>query len=69
LYNAALTEEEISENGDGLRAIASLTDIQYDITAVCVIPDPIPDENENHALIQKSETEIQLTKKPVEMTS
>lgn len=63
LYNAALTEEEIVEKGEGLRAIASLTAMQCELAGVCVVPDPIPGENENHALIQKSVTEIQLSKK------
>lgn len=63
LYNAKLTDEEIRERGEALKAIASLTVENCDLANVCVIPDPIPDENENHALIQQTATEIQLTKK------
>ena len=38
------------------------TDEQCDSVEVCVIPDPIVGENENHAVIQKSKTEIRLSK-------
>lgn len=62
LYNAGMSDEEIKEKGEKLKAIVSLTDEQCDAVKVCVIPDPIEGENENHALIQKSETEIQLSK-------
>lgn len=62
LYNRNLTEEEIRERGEELRAIVRLTDNQCDDANVCVIADPIEGENENHALLQKSEEEIQLTK-------
>ena len=51
-------EEEIKEKGAELKAIMSLTDEQCDSVEVCVIPDPIAGENENHAVIQKSKTEI-----------
>lgn len=61
-YNAKMTEEEVKEKGEELKAIISLTDEQCDSIEVCVIPDPINGENENHAIIQKSETEIQLSK-------
>ncbi len=62
LYNAELTDEEIKEKGEELKAIIGLTDEQCDSVGVCVIPDPIYGENEYHALLQKSETEIQLSK-------
>lgn len=62
LYNAGMTEEEIKEKGEELKAIIFLTDEQCDSVEVCVIPDPIDGENDNHAVIQKSETEIQLSK-------
>lgn len=62
LYNAKLTDEEIKEKGEELKAIISLTYEQCDSVGVCVIPDPIPEENEYHTLLQKSETEIQLSK-------
>lgn len=62
LYTVGLTDEEIKENGEELKAIISLTDEQCNSVSACIIPDPIPGENENHALIQKSETEIQLSK-------
>lgn len=62
LYNSGLTNEEIQEKGEELRAIVELTSEQCDSVEACVIPDPIPGENENHALIQKSETEILLSK-------
>ena len=39
-----------------------VTDSQCDSVKVCVIPDPIDGENEYLALLQKSETEIQLSK-------
>ena len=50
------------ERGEELKAIIQLTDSQCDSVKVCVIPDPIDGENEYHALLQKSETEIQLSK-------
>lgn len=62
LYISDKTDEEIREQGEELKAIISLTDEQCDSVAVCVIPDPIVGENEYHALIQKSETEISLSK-------
>lgn len=62
LYNVGMTEEEVKEKGEELKAIISLTDEQCDSVKVCVIPDPIDGENENHAVIQKSKTEIQLSK-------
>lgn len=62
LYNVGMTEEEVKEKGEELKAIISLTDEQCDSVEVCVIPDPIAGENENHAVIQKSKTEIQLSK-------
>jgi len=62
LYNGGMNEEEIKEKGEELKAIISLTDEQCDSVEVCVIPDPIAGENENHAVIQKSKTEIQLSK-------
>lgn len=62
LYNANLTDEKIKEKGEELRAIIGLTREQCDSVEVCVIPDPIYGENEYHALLQKSETEIPLSK-------
>lgn len=62
LYNKGLTEAEIKEKGEELKAIIALTREQCDSVEVCVIPDPISGENEYHALLQKSETEIQLSK-------
>lgn len=62
LYNAGLTDEEIKERGEELKAIISLTCEQCDSVGACVIPDPIYGENEYHALLQKSATEIQLSK-------
>lgn len=62
LYNAGLTDEEIKEKGEELKAIIGLTYEQCDSVEACVIPDPIHGENEYHALLQKSETEIQLSK-------
>lgn len=62
LYNDGMTLEEIKEKGEELKAIISLTDEQCDSVEVCVIPDPIVGENENHAVIQKSKTEIRLSK-------
>lgn len=62
LYNSRFTDQEIEKNGEGLKAIISLTGEQCDSESVCVIPDPILGENEYHALIQKSETEVQLSK-------
>lgn len=62
LYTKGLSDEEIRERGEELKAIVQLTDSQCDSVAVCVIPDPISGENEHHALLQKSETEIQLSK-------
>lgn len=62
LYNAGLTDEQIKEEGQELKAIIELSAAQCDSVDVCVVPDPIPEENENHALIQKNETEIQLSK-------
>lgn len=61
-YTKELSAEEIRERGEELRAIVKLTDSQCDSVEACVIPDPIHGENEFHALLQKSETEIQLTK-------
>ena len=62
LYISGLSDEEIKERGEELKAIIQLTDVQCDSVEACVIPDPIHGENEYHALIQKSETEIQLSK-------
>lgn len=62
LYNAGLTDDEIKEKGEGLKAIIELTSEQCDSVKACVIPDPIYGENEYHALLQKSETEVQLSK-------
>ena len=62
LYNAEMTDEEIKEKGEELKAIISLTDEQCDLVEVCIIPDPIPGENEYHALIQKSAIDIPLSK-------
>ena len=50
------------ERGEELKAIIQLTDSQCDSVEACVVPDPINGENEYHALLQKSETEIQLSK-------
>lgn len=61
-YNDRLPAEAIDANGEGLKMIISLTAEQCDSAEVCVIPDPIPGENENHALIQKSATEVQLSR-------
>lgn len=62
LHTNELSDEEIRERGEELKAIIQLTSSQCDSVAVCVIPDPISGENEYHALLQKSETEIQLSK-------
>lgn len=62
LYTGGLSDEEIGERGEALIAIIQLTKIQCDSVEVCVIPDPIQGENEYHALLQKSETEIELSK-------
>lgn len=62
LYTRELTDEEIKEHGEELRAIIQLTEAQCNSVEVCVIPDPIHGENEYHALLQKSETEVQLSK-------
>lgn len=62
LYTNELSDVEIRERGEELKAIIRLTDSQCDSVAVCVVPDPINGENEYHALLQKSETEIQLSK-------
>lgn len=62
LYNEGLTDDEIKEKGEELKAIIELTCNQCDSVEACVIPDPIHGENEYHALLQKSETEIQLSK-------
>lgn len=62
LYISGLSDEEIKECGEELKAIIQLTDLQCDSVGACVIPDPIHGENEYHALLQKSETEIQLSK-------
>lgn len=62
LYTKGLSEEEIKERGEELKAIIQLTDSQCDSVEVCVVPDPINGENEYHALLQKSESEIQLSK-------
>ena len=62
LYTNGLSDEEIKEHGEELEAIVQLTDEQCDSVEACVIPDPIRGENEYHALLQKSETEIQLSK-------
>ena len=61
-YINGLSDEEIKERGEALIAIVQLTDVQCDAVEACVIPAPIPGENEYHALLQKSETEIQLSK-------
>lgn len=61
-YNRDLAEEEIKQRGEGLRAIISLTDENCDEVGVCVLADPIEGENPYHALLQKSETEVLLTK-------
>lgn len=62
LYTNGSSDEELRERGEGLKAIIQLTDLQCDQVEVCVIPDPINEENEYHALLQRSETEIQLSK-------
>lgn len=62
LYTNGLSDEEIRERGEKLKAIIELTDSQCDSVDACVLPDPINGENEYHALLQKSETEIQLSK-------
>ena len=62
LYTKELSDEEMKEAGEELKAIIQLTDSQCDSVGICVIPDPIDGENEYHALLQKSETEIQLSK-------
>lgn len=62
LYTNGLSDEEIRERGEELKAIIELTDSQCDSVDACVLPDPINGENEYHALLQKSETEIQLSK-------
>lgn len=61
-YNQGLTEEEIRQNGEELRAIISLSDESCDLAGACVLSDPIAGENLYHALLQKSENEILLTK-------
>ena len=61
-YNKDLTDEEIKEKGEELRAIISLTDEACDEAEVCVFSDPIEGENLYHAILQRSETEILLTK-------
>ena len=62
LYTNGLSNEEMIERGEELKAVIQLTDSQCDSVKVCVIPDPIDGENEYLALLQKSETEIQLSK-------
>ena len=62
LYTNGLSDEEMRERGEELKAVIQLTDSQCDLVKVCIIPDPIDGENEYHALLQKSETEIQLSK-------
>lgn len=62
LYINGLSDEEIKEQGEELKAIIQLTNVQCDSVGACVIDDPIHGENEYHALLQKSETEIQLSK-------
>lgn len=62
LYTNGLSDEEIRERGEELKAIIELTDSQCDSVDACVLPNPISGENEYHALLQKSETEIQLSK-------
>lgn len=62
LYTSKLSDVEIKERGEELKAIIQLTDVQCESVEACVIPDPIHGENEYHALLQKSETEIQLSK-------
>ena len=62
MYTKDLSDEEMKEAGEELKAIIQLTDSQCDSVGICVIPDPIDGENEYHALLQKSETEIQLSK-------
>lgn len=61
-YINGLSDEEIKERGEALIAIIQLTAVQCDAVEACVIPDPIYGKNEYHALLQKSETEIQLSK-------
>lgn len=62
LYTNGLSDLEMRERGEELKAIVQLTDSQCDSVEACVISDPIDGENEYHALLQKSETEIQLSK-------
>lgn len=66
-YNQGLTEEEIRQNGEELRAIISLSDESCDLAGACVLSDPIEGENLYHALLQKSENEILLTKAQARM--
>ena len=61
-YNRNLTESDIKQKGEELRAIVSLTDEDCDAVGAYLLSDPIEEENPYHALLQKSETEIQLTK-------
>ena len=69
LYTNGLSDEEMRELEEELKAVIQLTDSQCDSVKVCVIPDPIDGENEYHALLQKSETEIQLSKSQLCMIS
>ena len=62
-YCRKMGEDEIKEKGEDLRAIIKVSNEVCATEKVCVISDPITGENENHALIQRSETEIQLTKR------
>lgn len=63
LYNKDLTDEEIKERGEELKAIIQLEKQQCDEVGAYVIPDPIHGGNEYHSLLQQSETEIPLTKR------
>ncbi len=67
LYNQELTQEEIERNEGELCAIISLRKEQCESANVCVIMDPIEGENIYHALIQRSETEITLTRGQAKM--
>lgn len=62
LHIKGLSDEEIRERGEELKAIIELSALQCDSVAVCVIPDPITGKNDYHALLQKSKSEIQLSK-------
>ena len=58
LHNEGVSEAE----GGKLKAIISLTCEQCDNEEVCVTPDPIEGENLHHAIITKTETEVELSK-------